>query len=61
MEKKLYRIKEGKLVSGVCGGVAEYLNFDPTLVRVLWALLSWFGPGLIAYIIMMILVPEKAA
>jgi len=57
MPKKLYR-SQNKTIAGVCGGLAEYLNMDPTLVRVLWVLLSFWGPGLIAYIIMACVIPE---
>jgi phage shock protein PspC (stress-responsive transcriptional regulator) len=58
MEKKLYRSRTSKTIAGVCGGLGEYLNMDPTLVRVLWVLLSFWGPGLIAYIIMACIIPE---
>lgn len=58
MPKKLYRSRVSKTIAGVCGGLAEYLNMDPTIVRVLWVLLSFWGPGLIAYIIMACIIPE---
>ena len=49
MDKRLYRIEEGKMVAGVCGGVAEYFNIDPTLVRLGWVLVSCFaGAGIVA-------------
>ena len=61
MEKRLYRIEEGKMVAGVCGGVAEYFNIDPTLVRLGWVLVSCFGgAGVIAYIAGAIIIPEKS-
>ena len=61
MEKKLYRIEEGKMVAGVCGGVAEYFNIDPTVVRLGWALISAFaGAGIIAYIAAAIIMPVKS-
>ena len=60
MEKKLYRINEGKKLAGVCGGVAEYLNMDVTVVRLLWTLITLFaGAGLLAYIVCAFIVPEK--
>ena len=60
MEKKLYRIKNGKVLAGVCGGIAEYLNMDPTIVRVLWAVITAFaGVGLLAYIVCAFVMPEK--
>ena len=58
--KKLYR-SSNRILAGVCGGVAEYLDVDPTLIRVLYAVLSLFSagfPGLLLYIILMILVPN---
>ena len=61
MQKRLYRSRTDKKFSGVCGGLGEYLNIDPTLVRVLWALISLFTvgfPGLIAYIVMACVIPE---
>ena len=59
MQKKLYRSKSDRVIAGVCGGVAEYLNVDVTVVRVLWALASICTAGLIAYIICAFLIPEK--
>lgn len=60
MEKKLYRVIEGKMVCGVCGGFAEYFNIDPTLVRVGWAIVSCFaGAGIIAYVIAACIIPAK--
>lgn len=59
--KKLYRTEDNKMLAGVCGGVAEYFNLDPTLVRVLWVAVSLFaGAGVILYIIMAIIVPVKS-
>ena len=61
MEKRLYRVEEGKMVAGVCGGVAEYFNIDPTVVRLGWALISAFaGAGIIAYIAAAIIMPVKS-
>ena len=59
MNKKLYRIQQGKLIAGVCGGIAEYLNIDPTVVRLIWALVSLSGAGVAAYIIAMLIIPVK--
>ncbi len=62
MEKKLYKIEEGKKLDGVCGGIAEYLNIDPTLVRLVWALvtLCTVGVGLIGYLICAVIMPRKS-
>ena len=58
--KRLYRSLDDRMVAGVCGGVAKYFSLDPTLVRLLFVIFSIAGgPGLIAYIIMMIVVPEE--
>ena len=61
MEKRLYRVEEGKKLAGVCGGVAEYFNIDPTVVRLGWALVSCFlGAGIVAYIAAAIIMPVKS-
>ena len=58
MEKKLYRSTKDKKLAGVCGGLGEYFNIDPTLVRLGFVALSILaGGGLIAYIIAAIIVP----
>jgi len=57
--KKLYRSTSDRLLCGVCGGIAQYLNVDPTVVRVVWALLSLSGTGILAYIICALLIPEE--
>ena len=59
MEKKLYRNTHNKMIAGVCSGVAEYLNIDPTIVRLIWALVGLSGAGLLAYLIAAIIIPEK--
>ena len=59
MEKKLYRIEQGKMLCGVCGGLAEYLNLDPTIVRLLAVLLCCTGTGVVAYIADAIIMPVK--
>lgn len=61
MNKRLYKIEEGKMVDGVCGGIAEFFNIDPTIVRLIWALLCMFGGGgIIAYIVCAIIMPRKS-
>lgn len=60
MEKKLYRSRDNKVISGVCGGIAEYFDVDATLIRLLWALTVLLGgTGIIAYILCIIIIPEK--
>lgn len=52
MKKKLYKSVSDRKLAGVCGGVAEYLNLDATIVRIIWALVAVStGFGLLAYII----------
>ncbi len=59
--KRLYKSRE-KMIAGVCGGIAEYINIDPTLVRLAWVLLFFAGcTGLLAYIVAAIIMPEKPA
>lgn len=61
MDKKLYRSNDRKL-AGVCGGLGEYLGIDPTLVRVLYVLISLFStgfPGLIVYLILALVIPNQ--
>ena len=58
--KKLYRSKTNCMIAGVCGGVAEYLNVDPTVIRVVWAIASLFAfVGVVAYIACAFIIPEK--
>lgn len=58
--KRLYRSKKDSKLAGVCGGLAEYFNIDPVLVRLIFVLLSiYVNSGLIAYIIMAIIIPEN--
>lgn len=56
--KKLYRSESNKMLCGVCGGVGEYFNVDPTLVRLLWAILVFTGPGIFAYLIAAVIIPR---
>lgn len=59
MKKRLYRSDTNKMLSGVCGGIAEYFDIDPTLVRLaLIAFCALGGSGLIAYIIAAIVIPR---
>jgi phage shock protein C len=60
MAKKFYRSTGDRMIGGVCGGLARYLDWDPTLVRIISAVLILFsnGIGLLAYILTWILAPE---
>jgi phage shock protein PspC (stress-responsive transcriptional regulator) len=60
--KQLTRSRTNRMIAGVCAGLAEYLNIDPTVARLLFVLGFFFtGPGfLVAYLIMAIVTPEEA-
>ncbi|MDD6035726.1 MAG: PspC domain-containing protein [Lachnospiraceae bacterium] len=58
--KKLRKSRTDRKICGVCGGLAEYMNLDPTIVRLLWLLLVFCaGTGLLAYIVAAIIMPEE--
>lgn len=60
-KKRLYRIEEGSKLWGVCGGIAEYFDLDPTLVRLGWVLfVALGGSGILAYIIAALVIPKKS-
>ena len=59
-QKKLFRSLDNRMVCGVCGGIGNYFNIDPTLIRLVWVLASFVGGGgLLAYIIAAIIIPEE--
>ncbi len=57
-QKRLYRSRENRMICGVCGGIAEYFNVDPTLIRLGLVLLACTGSGILAYFIAAIIIPE---
>ena len=60
MYKKLYKVRYGAKVDGVCGGLANYLNMDPTIMRLIWvAGTLFFGSGIIAYIVCSLVMPRE--
>ena len=60
MTKKLYRSKKNRKIAGVCGGIAEYFDIDPIIIRLITLILVLSaGGGLIAYIIAWIVVPQE--
>lgn len=60
MNKRLYKSKINKMLCGVCGGIAEYFDLDPTLIRLGWAVFCALGgSGIIAYIIAAIIIPDN--
>lgn len=60
MKKRLYKSSKEKKICGVCGGIAEYFDIDPTIVRLIWILLIFgWGSGLLAYIIAALIMPDE--
>ncbi len=60
MNRKLTRSASNRMVSGVCAGVGEYFQVDPTVIRLLWAILTFcgVGSGILVYIIAAVIIPE---
>ena len=60
MEKRLYKSNQNKVLDGVCGGIAEYFNIDPTLVRLGWVVFCALGvSGVLAYIVAALIIPRN--
>jgi phage shock protein C len=60
MTRTLHKSSKNRMIAGVCGGIAEHLDMDPTLVRVLYVVISFFSvafPGIIVYIILALVMP----
>ena len=62
MKKRLYKIEYGKKIDGVCGGIAEYFNIDPTVVRLGWVMLTLLsaGAGIVGYIAAAVILPTES-
>ena len=57
---RIHKSARDKKIAGVCGGIAEFLGVDPTIIRLVWALLTFgWGTGLVAYIICALVLPEE--
>lgn len=60
MSKQLYRSRTNRKIAGVCGGLGEYMNLDPTIIRLIWVfLILCAGTGLLAYLIAALIIPEN--
>lgn len=59
MKKTLYKSRKGRFLFGVCGGLAEYFDVDPRLIRILTAALCTTGTGLLLYIVAAVVMPER--
>ena len=60
--KKLFRSRANKQIAGVCGGLAQYLNCDATIIRLVWVLVSLVSasvPGLLIYLVCALVIPEE--
>lgn len=58
-DKRLYRSSDQRMLAGVCGGIAEYFGWDPTLVRVGWIVLTLLGgSGVLLYLILWLVMPQ---
>ncbi len=59
VKKSLHKSRDNKMIAGICGGIGEYFNIDPTLIRLGWVLFcAMGGSGIVAYIIAAIIIPE---
>lgn len=60
-EKRLTKSNKNRMICGVCGGIGEYLKIDPTVIRLLWVILSFcsLGSGILVYIIAAVIMPES--
>ena len=60
MNKRLYKSNDNRMIDGVCGGIAEYFDIDPTLVRLGWVMFCALGgSGILAYIIAAVVIPRR--
>lgn len=57
--KKLYRSNTNRMLFGVAGGMADYFNMDPTIMRILWVLVGLSGTGILIYLIAAIIMPQE--
>lgn len=61
MKKRLYKTEDNNKLFGVCGGIAEYFDLDPTVARIIWILFACCaGCGVLAYIICALVMPKKS-
>ena len=59
-KKRLCKVKKGKKICGVCTGIAQHVNTDPTSIRLIWVVLALvFGSGLLAYFLCAFILPDE--
>ena len=60
--KRIYKVEEGKVVDGVCGGIAEYFSIDPLIVRIIFGVSLFFtGIGALVYLVCSLAFPKKSS
>ncbi|MGD0523209.1 MAG: PspC domain-containing protein [Candidatus Microgenomates bacterium] len=60
--KQLYRSEKNRVIAGVCGGLADYFNFDPVIIRIFLVLITLFGgSGVLLYLILWVVIPTESA
>ena len=59
LKQKLYRSDTDKMICGVCGGLGEYFQVDPTIIRLLWAIFACTGSGILAYNVAAFIIPRR--
>ncbi len=59
--RKLYKSSKNQMICGVCGGIGEYLGIDPTLIRLIWAVLACSGTGILVYFLAAVIIPQEPA
>ena len=59
-DKRLLKYSSNRMISGVCGGIGEFFGIDPTVIRLIWAILTFcgLGSGILIYIIAAVVIPE---
>ncbi len=59
--KRIYLSKKDKMIAGVCGGLGEYLNIDPVIIRLIWVIgtIVSFGFGILIYLLAWLIIPER--
>ena len=57
--RRLYKARQGRMLCGVCAGVGNYFNIDPTIIRLVWLVFGFSGVGVFAYFVAAIVIPEE--
>jgi phage shock protein C len=57
--KRLFRSRKDRIIAGICGGIGEYFDVDPNIIRIIWLLVGLTGTGIIAYVLAWVIIPEE--